>query len=76
MSESRLTITQVTLHRSGDNPVFGDSAMRFNLDDDGGGMFVRVTGCTDDDPVKFDFDELPMIQKAFEILRKADESND
>ncbi len=73
MSENRLTVTQVTMHRAGDSPVFGDSAMRFNLDDEGGGMFVRVTGSTPSDPVKFDFDELPMIQHAFEMLRQAED---
>lgn len=70
---SKLTVTRVTLHVGSDSPVFGDSAMHFWLDDEGGGPFVRITGCTDSDPVKFDFNELANIQEAFRILQAAEE---
>lgn len=70
MSDYICTVTQVTIHRSGDNPLTTSEATVVSLDDMGGGYFISVKqhaqgseGC-----VLLDPDELPKLQEAAQIL--------
>lgn len=76
MDELKLTVTEVTMHRAEQSPLFDLCAMRFSLDGGGEELCVRITGCAPGGVVVFDFDDLPMIHQAFEILRQAEESSD
>ena len=73
-------ITPITysVHRKGDNPVFGESSIHISLEDDGGGEFVVIRQNTDDAEkgiIRLDFEELPLISEAVELLKKGLEKN-
>lgn len=70
MSGYTCTITQVTIHRQGDNPLTTPDATVVSLDDMGGGYFVSIKqhsqgneGC-----VLLDPDELPKLLEAAQLL--------
>ena len=70
MSDYTCTITQVTIHRQGDNPLTTPEATVVSLDDMGGGYFISIKqhaqgneGCVVLDP-----DELPKLLEAAQLL--------
>ena len=68
------TITQVTIHRLGDNPLTTPEATVISLDDMGGGFFVSVKQHSQgtEGHVLLDPEELPMLQEAAQILLHQD----
>lgn len=70
MSNYVCTITQVTIHRSGDNPLTTSEATVVSLDDMGGGHFISVTQHSSgaEGSVLLDPEELPKLQEAAQIL--------
>ena len=62
------TITEVTVHREGESPVFGESAVKVRIDDEGGGAFIVLEQMGSDAPgarrVMIDAEELDLIVKA------------
>ena len=60
------TVTEVAIHRDGDNPVFGESAISVRLDDEAGGPFLAVS--QDGITLRFDYDELVEICDAAKWL--------
>jgi hypothetical protein len=79
MSNYICTITQVTIHREGDNPLCTPEATVVSLADMGGGCFLVDTGggCFlaikqhghgADDCVLLDPEELPKLQEAAQLL--------
>ena len=70
MSNYVCTITQVTIHRSGDNPLTTSEATVVSLDDMGGGHFISVAqhSSGSEGSVLLDPDELPKLQEAAQIL--------
>lgn len=70
MSAYICTITQVTIHRSSDNPLSTPEATVVTLDDMGGGFFLAIKQQNDgmDHSVLIDPDELPKLQEAAQIL--------
>lgn len=70
MSDYVCTITQVTVHRSGDNPLSTPEATIISLDDMGGGYFLAIkqNGHGMDNCVLIDPEELPKLQQAAQIL--------
>lgn len=70
MSDYICTITQITIHRSGDNPLSTPEATVVSLDDLGGGHFLAIkqNGHGMDSCVLLDPEELPKLQEAARIL--------
>ena len=70
MSDYICTITQVTIHRSGDNPLTTPEATVVSLDDMGGGYFISVKqhALDGEGHVLLDPEELPKLQEAAQIL--------
>jgi len=62
------TTTEVTVHREGESPVFGESAVKVRIDDEGGGAFIVLEQMGSDAPgarrVMIDAEELDLIVKA------------
>ena len=40
MNDYKTTMTKFAIHRTGDNPVFGEGVIHVSLDDEGGGSFL------------------------------------
>ena len=57
--EYKTTITQVTIHKSDDNPVFGESATRIKLEDEGAGRYLVIE--QDGGSISLDPEELDLI---------------
>mgnify|MGYP000644382691 CR=1 FL=1 len=62
--------TKINLYRGDDSPLFGDSVTMIELDDDGAGIFFKIT----QDPnefgpggtLRFDFNE---VQNLFKVIK-------
>ena len=74
MSDYACTVTQVTIHRLGDNPLTTPEATVVSLDDMGGGFFVSVKQHSQgtEGHVLLDPEELPKLQEAAQILLHQD----
>ena len=70
MSNYVCTIAQVTIHRSGDNPLSTSEATVVSLDGMGGGHSISVTqhSSGSEGSVLLDPEELPKLQEAAQIL--------
>jgi hypothetical protein len=70
MSNYICTITQVTIHRSSDNPLSTPEATVVSLDDMGGGFFLAIKQNNHgmDNCVLLDPEELPKLQEAAQLL--------
>ena len=60
------TITEISIHASGDNPVFGDSVTKVRLEDEAGGAFLVVS--QEERELRLDYDELVEIMDAAKAL--------
>lgn len=67
----KLTVTEIVIHHEDQSPIFGDLTTSVNVDDEGGGPFVRITQATDDGPVsiRMDFNEVDHLVQAINILK-------
>lgn len=56
------TTTEISIHRTGDNPIYGESVIRVRIADEGAGPFVEIeqSGAT----LRVDPDELTEITDA------------
>lgn len=70
MTDYICTITQVTIHRSGDNPLSTPEATVVSLDDMGGGYFISIKQHSEgaEGFVLLDPEELPKLHEAAQIL--------
>ena len=59
MIDYKTTITQVTIHKSGDSPVFGESATRIKLEDESCGVYLIIE--QDGGSITLDPEELDLI---------------
>lgn len=74
----KITPIIYSVHRKGDNPVFGESSIHVSLEDDGAGEFIVIRQSTDDAEkgvIRLDFEEIPLISEAVELLKKGLEQN-
>lgn len=74
----QLTITEISVHSEKDHPIFGDLVTHVKLDDEGGGLFIKLIQHTDDstDVIRIDFNELPHIVKAINILQSQTDNSE
>jgi len=57
------TPIEVSIHRVGENPIFGHSVTKIRIQDEAGGPFIVLTQCFEDSEGKlsFDLDELEQV---------------
>lgn len=74
----KLTVTEISVHSEKESPIFGDIATHVKLADDGGGLFIKLVQYTDDgvNEIKFDFNEIPQIIKAINILQSQTDNSE
>jgi hypothetical protein len=73
----KLTVTEISVHSEKDNPIFGELVTHVKLEDEGGGLFIKLVQHTDEgtNVIKLEFNEIPHIVKAISILEnKTDNS--
>jgi hypothetical protein len=63
MSTLQITPVAFSIHRAGDNPVTGKSAIRIELADEGSGPFFRIWSADviGGEPLRIDQDELDAL---------------
>ena len=72
--EYKTTITQVAVHKSNDSPVFGESATRIKLEDEGAGGYLVIE--QDGGSIRLDPEELELIiVEARKIMAQFDDEN-
>ncbi len=68
-------ITKINLYREGDSPLFGDSVTSLELDDEAGGIFLKVIQEPNEfgpgGVLRFDFDEIDELFNAINYLKQA-----
>ena len=73
MRKINTTITEIAVHLEGDSPVFGESATRVRIDDEGGGQFVTIQQETDDfgvQTLRLDYDEVEPLFAVIQLMMK------
>jgi hypothetical protein len=68
----KLTVTEIAAHKQDQNPIFGDLVTHVKLDDDGGGLFIKIVQHDDTrtNEIRLDFNEIEHILKAIEMLKE------
>jgi hypothetical protein len=68
----KLTITEVTIHRTEESPVFGELATHVRLYDEGAGPFIQVTQTYEDkeNEIRLEFAEIEYLIAAIEIVKR------
>lgn len=68
----KTTITRITVHDAADSPVFGDSAIHVEIDDEAGGPFLALRSCGDIDTtrgrISVDFEQWELVSDAAKQL--------
>ena len=59
MTDYKTTITQVTIHKADESAVFGESATRIKLEDEGAGGYLVIE--QDESSIRLDPEELELI---------------
>jgi hypothetical protein len=67
----KMTITEVVVHQEDENPIFGRLTTKVRLDDEAGGVFVKLI--QEDElgklnEIRFDFSEIETIIEAIRLL--------
>ena len=74
VSKIKTLITKINLYRGDDNPLFGDSVTSLELDDEAGGMFLKIIQEPNDfgpgGTLRFDFDEIDDLFKTINYLKQ------
>jgi len=72
VQEMNLKVTPITLsiHRDGDNPLFGDSAIHISCMDEGGGLFFKLEQVNPEasEPNCYEYEELIKITEVAKEL--------
>ena len=67
-------ITKINLFRGDDSPLFGDSVTELELDDEAGGIFLKITQHPNDfgpgGVLRFDFDEIDKLFDSINTLKQ------
>jgi DNA polymerase elongation subunit (family B) len=69
----KLTVTEIAVHKEGESPIFGEIVTHVKLDDEGAGMFIKITQSSDIqmNEIRLDFNEVEYIIKAIEMLKES-----
>ena len=68
----KLTVTEIAVHKEAESPIFGDLVTHVKLDDEGAGVFIKITQHNDCqmNEIRLDFIEIEYILKAIEMLKE------
>ena len=68
----KLTVTEVTIHKEDESPVFGELVTRVKLYDEGAGEFIKIIQHNGDvcNEIRLDFGEIEYIIKAIDTLKE------
>lgn len=69
----KLTVTEIVLHKEEESPIFGEIVTNVKLDDDGAGLFIKITQYSGNDvgTICIDFNEVEHIVKAIDMLKES-----
>jgi hypothetical protein len=56
------TTTEISIHRTGDNPIYGESVIRVRIVDEGAGPFIEIE--QEGSKVQVELDDLTEITEA------------
>lgn len=61
-----------SIYKDGDNPVFGNSVTKVEIEDDAAGAFITISQCNDEHEgsIKLDFDEAAQLCSLIMQLRQ------
>lgn len=62
------TTTSISIHLSGDSPVFGESSVVVSLDDEGAGLFIALHQPQGGGQINLDYDQLLLVADAAKML--------
>lgn len=67
----KLTVTEISVHKETESPIFGDIVTHVKLDDEGAGLFIKLVQYNDSqtNEIRLDFNEIEYILKAIEMLK-------
>ena len=70
----KLTVTEIAVHKETESPIFGELVTYVKLDDEAGGMFIKLAQNSDTgyNEIRLDFNEIEYILKAIETLKVGD----
>lgn len=77
-TQDKLLITPITVsvHRKGDNPIFGENVIHVSVEDEGGGPFIVLDSNEGkEDGLRIDMDELEAATAAARQLISGVEKN-
>lgn len=60
MTDLQVTITQFSIHRKNENPIYGEDVIRVNLEDEAAGFFITLSQPTNTD-MRITIEELELI---------------
>jgi hypothetical protein len=71
----KLTVTEISVHKEDESPIFGDIVTRVRLADEGAGMFIKIIQDNHHDvaTIRLDFNEIEYILKAIATLKVRDD---
>ena len=74
MINYKTTITQVTVHKADESAVFGESATRIKLEDEGAGGYLVIE--QDESSIRLDPEELDLIiAEAKKLMAQFEDGN-
>ena len=62
------TTTAISVHASGDNPVFGETVVTVSLDDEAAGPFISLHQPSGGGMIKLDYEQLLLVVDAAKML--------
>jgi hypothetical protein len=70
----KLTVTEIAVHRETESPIFGEIVTHVKLDDEGAGLFIRITQHNDSqvNEIRLGFNEIEHILEAIGMLKEQD----
>lgn len=70
MSEYLKTVVSVSIHKRGQNPIFGEFVTRVDLCDEAGGPFVELSQNEVSEKLRLDIDEIAVILEVAKDMEK------
>lgn len=65
--------TRINLYRENDSPIFGESVTTLEVDDEGAGIFLKISQSPNDfgngGELRFDFNEIKELFAAIEFIK-------
>ena len=72
-SKLKTTITNIAIHREGDNPIFGESVINVALEDDAGGCYLIIKSNQEgleNGQIKLNYEDIAKIHEVASRLMK------